>query len=69
MLYFRSAKTRESEESTRHKSRPVMEMLNRVGLARLVNPCFKITALEISGCLVVRSSETTKKFTGQPIFW
>lgn len=45
-----------------------MEMLNRMGLARLVNPCFKIAALEISGCLVVRSSETTKKFTGQPIF-
>lgn len=24
-------------------------MLNRMGLARLVNPCFKITVLEISG--------------------
>ena len=45
-----------------------MEMLNRMGLARLVNPCFKITVLEISCRPVVRSSETTKKFTGQPIF-
>ena len=31
----------------------VMEMLNRMGLARLVNPCFKITVLEISGRPVV----------------
>ena len=45
-----------------------MEMLNIMGLARMVKPCFKIAALEISGCLVVRSSERTKKFTGQPIF-
>ena len=45
-----------------------MEMLDRMGLARLVNPYFKITVLEISGRPVVRSSETIKKFTGQPIF-
>ena len=30
-----------------------MEMLNRMGLARPVNPCFKITVLEISGRPVV----------------
>ena len=30
-----------------------MEMLNGMGLARLVNPCFKITVLEISGRPVV----------------
>ena len=31
-----------------------MEMLNIMGLARLVNRCFKITVLEISGRPVVR---------------
>ena len=46
-----------------------MEMLNRMGLARLVNPCFKIAALEISGCLVVRSSETTKKYRATNFWW
>lgn len=44
----------------------VMEMLNRMGLARLVNPCFKITVLEISGRPVVWDDQKVYQATN---FW
>ena len=43
-----------------------MEMLDRMGLARLVNPYFKITVLEISGRPVVRDDQKVYRAT---IIW